>query len=269
MTREMIIKGLKERGYNAEAIESVKNGVVMEGISIRTNKEISPIIYTSDMVSYAKKHELSVAWVVDEILDIYNAQKDFDFDHELFFNRNFLSQNVYVGFQKTSTEDILRRESEFAGIEMYLFVKGDGWSVKVHPFILKQASILEDTLWECAIINTIKESQMESMLKTICELQNIPYREDMDEDNPMYILTNKDKFRGASAILNKQLLVEFADKHHTHKLVVIPSSIHETLIMPYTNELSIDDLKNFVANVNLTAVDPTERLTDEVYIIEV
>lgn len=269
MTREMIIKGLKEKGYNAETVESVKNGVVMEGVSIRTNKEISPIIYTSDMISYAKVNNLPVAWVIDEILDIYNAHKDFDFDHELFFNRNFLSQNVYVGFQKTSTEDILRRESEFAGIEMYLFVKGDGWSVKVNPLILEQSHISADILWVCAINNTVKESQMESIWKTICELQNIPYREEMDEDNPMYILTNKDKFRGASAILNKQLLVEFADKHHTHKLVVIPSSIHEMLIMPHVDELSIDELKNFVANVNLTAVDPTERLVDEIYIIEV
>lgn len=269
MTREMIIKELKARGYNAEAVESVKNGVVMEGVSIRTNKKISPIIYTSDMISYAKVNNLPVTWVIDEILDIYNAHIDFDFDHELFFNRNFLSQNVYVGFQKTSTEDILRRESEFAGIEMYLYIKGSEWTVKANKVILEQANITEDILWVCAINNTVKESQMESIWKTVCELQNIPYREEMEEDCTIYILTNKDKFRGASAILNKQLLVEFADKYHASKLVVIPSSIHEMIIMPYTNELSIDDLKSLVANVNLTAVDPTERLTDEVYIVEV
>lgn len=269
MTREMIIKELKARGYNAEAVESVKNGVVMEGISIRMNKAISPIIYTADIISYAERHRLSIAWVIDEILDIYNEHKDYEFNIDIVFSRNFLSQNTYIGFQKTSTENILRRESEFAGIEMYLYIRGNEWNIKANKAILERANITEDTLWRCAMNNTVREAELVSMMKVICELQDIPYYEELDEESPMYVLTNKDKFRGASAILNKQLLVEFAEKYHASKLVVIPSSIHEMIIMPYTNELSIDDLKSFVANVNLTAVDPTEQLTDRVYVVEI
>lgn len=43
MTREMIITELNNRGYNADSQNSIKNGVVLEGIRISTNSNIAPM----------------------------------------------------------------------------------------------------------------------------------------------------------------------------------------------------------------------------------
>lgn len=47
---------------------------------------------------------------------------------------------------------------------------------------------------------------------------------------------------------------------------ILPSSIHETLIMPDNGEYSSSkDLKKMVIEVNSTEVNPSEKLSDEIY----
>ena len=49
---------------------------------------------------------------------------------------------------------------------------------------------------------------------------------------------------------------------------MLPSSIHEMLILPYNESINMDDLSFMVADVNATQVEPEERLTDRAYLIE-
>jgi len=51
------------------------------------------------------------------------------------------------------------------------------------------------------------------------------------------------------------------------KIVVLPSSVHEMLLVPYTEEMSLEDFSAMVSEVNNTEVRPEERLTDRAYII--
>ena len=46
---------------------------------------------------------------------------------------------------------------------------------------------------------------------------------------------------------------------------VLPSSIHEILLIPDNGEMVVEELKSMVHEVNLTQVKPEERLTDSVY----
>ena len=86
---------------------------------------------------------------------------------------------------------------------------------------------------------------------------------------PLYVLTNASTIKGASAILNKQALAEFGKKHKTNKIVVLPSSVNEMLLTPYTEETDIDAFSAMVEEINNAEVDPTERLTDRAYIITI
>ena len=58
MTREMIITELANRGYKAEAQNSIKNGVELEGIRILTDSNIAPIIYTEKMIENVEQDVL-------------------------------------------------------------------------------------------------------------------------------------------------------------------------------------------------------------------
>lgn len=102
----------------------------------------------------------------------------------------------------------------------------------------------------------------------MCLNVNMSYFEEM-EDMPIYILTNKSKIKGASAILNRKVLKELADKYCTDKIIAMPSSIHEFLVIPYKEQYDIDKLSEMVKEVNLIEVNPIEQLADKAYLITV
>lgn len=81
---------------------------------------------------------------------------------------------------------------------------------------------------------------------------------------PMYVLTNEHKFHGAGCILYGNLLKEIADKWGCD-ICIIPSSIHETLLIPMSAAGSCAVTSQMVREVNQTQVSPEEILSDHVY----
>ena len=272
MTREMIITELQSRGYKAEVQNSIKNGVEIEGIRILTDSNIAPVIYTKAIIENAENENKSLDEVVSAIIGIYESHKSFEFDVNMLLDKEFILNNIYIGLQKASTEKIEKRICELDGIESYLYIrwKADregNYSSKVSEEILGCANITASEAWEQAEANTNAETKIESMAKVMAEIIGCEYSEETDEEIPFFVLTNKSKIRGASAILNKKLLAEFGKKYHTEKIVVLPSSVHEMLLVPYTEEIDLETFSKMVSEVNRTEVNPTERLTDRAYII--
>ncbi len=272
MTREMIITELNNRGYKADSQNSIKNGVVLEGIRILTDCNVASIIYTEGIIENAEEQHKTLNDVVSAIIGIYESSKAVNFDVNMFFDREYILNNIYIGMQKDSNEDIEKRACDLEGIESYLYIRGDsdrdGYvSAKVSSAILERSDISEREAWEKAEANTNAETTIISMAEVMCSMMNMEYSEEMEDMTPLYVLTNTSKIKGASAILNKKALAEFGKKHNTDKIVVLPSSVHEMLLIPYTEETDIDTFSAMVEEVNNAEVDPTERLTDRAYII--
>lgn len=87
-----------------------------------------------------------------------------------------------------------------------------------------------------------------------------------ERDNiQMYVLTNQQKINGAACILYKDVLQEFALREN-EDLYILPSSIHEVIIVPAINEISRDQLNSMVREVNKEEVEVGDVLSDHVYI---
>jgi hypothetical protein len=273
MTREMIINELNNRGYDAEACNTIKNGVELEGIRILTDSNVAPVIYTERFTSEAQDEELED--VVSAVIATYNSNKAFTFDVRRLQEREFVLNGLYIGLQKASTEEIEKKESGFDGIESYLYIRGNDeergiFSIKATKNILDGAGVSESEAWEQAEKNTEAESDIVNMVKIMAEMAGQEYDEENDNDEfQMYVITNKSRCKGAAAILNKKMLQEFGKRYHTDRIVVLPSSVHEMILVPYAEELNLDDLNAMVREVNDTQVDPTERLTNKAYIINI
>lgn len=270
MIREMIIAELQKRGYNAEVQNTVKNGVEFKGIRIQTGNNIAPVIYTDSIIENAEEENKTLDEVVSEIIKIYEENKHFNFDIEALKNKDFVLSNLYIGLQKDSSENIIKKGCDLDGIESYLYIKGtneDGsFSIKLNKGLLENADISEDEAWKNAEANTNKETNLESMAKVLSRMMGFDYF-DETESSPFYVISNKCGVKGASAILNKSVLADFGRRYNTNKIVALPSSIHEMLIAPYTEDIDIKSFTSMVAEVNDTTVDPMERLTDRAYII--
>ena len=81
----------------------------------------------------------------------------------------------------------------------------------------------------------------------------------------MYVLTNKQKCMGASAVLYSEELKELSDKCKAD-LIMIPSSVHEWIVFPESGSDSVDRLLEMIREVNWTCVAPEEILSYRLYI---
>ncbi len=81
---------------------------------------------------------------------------------------------------------------------------------------------------------------------------------------PLYVLTNKTGINGASVILYDGVLKGFAEKIGGD-LILLPSSIHEMLAIPYEDRFDARNLEEMVRQINRTEVLPEEVLSNSVY----
>jgi hypothetical protein len=85
----------------------------------------------------------------------------------------------------------------------------------------------------------------------------------------MYVLTNKGGHTGAVQLLNKNALDSAADHIGTDSLIILPSSVHELIILPADKEEEdpgyLKDLVEIVRTVNDTDVLEQEILSYHVY----
>ena len=121
------------------------------------------------------------------------------------------------------------------------------------PDIATIGAKMNDLIGDLSVMLTSEEREM---------MQNI-LRD--DAENPMFIVvTNKEQIDGASAIFYPEVM-ENMGYLVGGDFFILPSSIHETLVLPDNGEMDAQSLKEMVAEVNATQVRPQDRLTDDVY----
>lgn len=84
------------------------------------------------------------------------------------------------------------------------------------------------------------------------------------EDSSIYVVSTESMVGGAVALFYPTTIRKLMTRLNTSKLLVIPSSIHETLVMPF-GECDTDYINSVIKDVNETQVAPNERLSDHAY----
>ena len=85
-----------------------------------------------------------------------------------------------------------------------------------------------------------------------------------DAAPPLYVLTNETQMCGAACMLYPSLLTEFSDSVGKD-LYILPSSIHEVLLLPTDTRCADEELRALVQNVNREQLPLTQQLSDTVY----
>ena len=131
-----------------------------------------------------------------------------------------------------------------------------------------------------ADINTekLKPASLKTMSAVLKEMVPESMWDEMElADNltpPMYVLTTEDKVYGATTILyrNGQLLKECLERIQNDynnpsitDFYIIPSSTHEVLLVPATDDITKERLQAMCQEVNSTQVDITDQLSDNIF----
>lgn len=106
----------------------------------------------------------------------------------------------------------------------------------------------------------VDESELEEMVEGMmnCALGG------NDAGIPMFILTNSRRYFGAAALLYPDILESFAERTGGG-IFILPSSIHEVILLADDGTMDVRELREMVRTVNETQVAAEEVLSDEVY----
>lgn len=80
----------------------------------------------------------------------------------------------------------------------------------------------------------------------------------------MYVMTNSSRMNGASCILYQGFLNRLSKKLECD-FIILPSSIHEVILLPERNGCVPEEYNDLVAEINQKAVEPGEVLSDHIY----
>lgn len=84
-----------------------------------------------------------------------------------------------------------------------------------------------------------------------------------DSPYPMFVLTNHLKLYGAGCMIYENLLKKYAQKFNTD-FYILPSSVHEVLLVPADEKKCLKDLSDMVKEVNET-LSEEDILSDHAY----
>lgn len=145
--------------------------------------------------------------------------------------------------------------------------KREVYSVKITQGILNEYGITREQLHDQAVKNMKKENyqfiSMDTYAKQLLQFMGVDGRKwDEFRHSPMYILTNDFNINGASGILDKELLKEFAGNKN---YFIFLSCMHEAIFLLDDGELEREEINKLVAEVYRNAVSEEERLSEHYY----
>ena len=174
-----------------------------------------------------------------------------------------------------------------AGLALYCRVTYDNGdsdlqsSVTVNNALLENWGVTAEKVFEDARANDIRKGcSLVSVMALIESMGPLAFlsgtkpKNLLDEENPvigdepvpLYVLTNTEKVRGAALIFDPVIRRKVMDIFGKD-CFVLPSSIHETLILPCDASSSEpEDMLRMVREINGEMVEPQDRLSDSVLV---
>lgn len=268
---------------------------------LEEGSNVSPTIY---LEPYYRKLEMGVSWngAISELLDEYRTNRCglyLDVEEFQVFER-VSSRIVYklLNYEKNRAllENVPHRRYLDLAVVYYFLIEnhfiGSGTAM-IHNQQMKVWGVSEEILYQAARENTdrllgneitamdqvirelLKKDLMYQMNRQICcdgdGEDQAEFLTDQiltsllpEQKYVMYVMSNSNKYLGASAVLNHSRLSDFAKKHNCG-FYVVPSSIHEVILMPETEPLDKTDLKQLLSDINMAGEDSQEFLSDQVY----
>lgn len=258
-----------------------QNGVVL----MKEGERVSPNIYLN---SYYERHlqgetisdlcreilELRIVTMRDNTLD--EVMEDMSIDrwkdkiiYRLVNRKSNRERLLDVPFLQVVdlaiTFHCLVRNNE-EGIGTFLITRDimESWNLTVKE-LYQLAGVNTPNLFPSSI--RTMEEVLQDMFEPMNEIPSPESSENFfqfEETQSMYILSNSNGINGASALLYPHVIENFSNKIKSN-VYILPSSIHEVILVPYQEDIDKSQLIQMVNEVNQTQVAKEEVLSSSVY----
>lgn len=261
------------------------NGIVLRGLTVKQdNINISPTIYLNTYYKDYESGKLTLPDIIDRVLDTYNKNKICqNIDMNYFLNYEAVKQRIVFKLINTEkNKDLLKNvpHVDFLDLsivfECLIMQKELGLStVLIHNVHLNLWSVSAEDLYQVAVENAprLLKCELKPMMEVLSEilesenpegLNQNEYMMDFPDSVPMFVLSNRSRVEGASCMLYPNLLRTFADAIGSN-FYIIPSSIHELLLLPVKSDCNSQEIKTMIKEINDTQVSTEEILSYSLY----
>lgn len=261
------------------------NGMVLTGITIRKRDEnVAPTFYAEGFYNqYKAKSDFGTVFM-DVVRLISSAKVPNAFDISFFTEYSKVKNNINIKLVNKEKNSELLTEVPYvdfldmAAIFYYAFddeMLKNG-SILIRNEHLKVWGVSKGELYENALKNTdmsykpVVENIVEIMGRILAQKRGVS-EDNMDEllseipgEDKMYVMSSNGNLYGATALLFNEHFKSFADTINDD-LYIIPSSIHELILVPADMNINIEYLQNMVRSVNDNEVAEDEILSYSIY----
>lgn len=259
------------------------NNVKRTGIDVIKNEEdIGPCVYLDAFYREYESDGMKFDEIVDEVYRLILKHEDddaLDFDISGFKRWETVRENVHAKLiNAEQNEELLEKIPHriFMDLAVVYYVvardhaQEDIGTILIHNGHMEMWGQEEENLYREAMINMRTDGEADlTDIRTIAECImgiSFPEKDGNDSrDTDMYVLTNQCRRFGAAEILDKKTLRMVADQVGDG-FIVLPSSVHETIVLPSKEEAEYGRLADMVQAVNDTMVEAEERLSNHVYV---
>ena len=269
-------------GYRVECKEVRKNnGVMLRGLLVLgENQNVAPTIYLDTFLE-AYESGATFRSILDRLLDICREDMLREaVDMEFFRSFERVRDRIcYRLIGRKGNEELLEDIPyiEFLDLAICFYYAyhgeslGDG-TILVHNSHLELWDTCTAELFGLAKRNTQKLFPWvcNSIAEVLGEIAGEDESsEEADEEAflqeiPMQVLSNDKRTQGAVCMLYPDVLDTLSGKGKRN-FFILPSSVHEVILLEDTGAGSIPELKKMVTEVNATQVAPEEVLSDSLY----
>lgn len=278
-----IIEGLEEKmgdGYHFTADVSLgNNGKAENFLMIKDGgSPVAPRIPMGPFYSRCIQEGDKIPSLVDEIVDIYRKNEcNSNFDAASFMEWGRIQSNIRCCLRNKGMNTAMLSGDPHRDIldlsltyytELSLPDGGFG-TVHVNNRHMDIWNVDEKELYRTAVHN-MKETK-DAVLENITDITGrlldaggVGNLIDSDSITWMYVLGNKNRVYGAVQILNTEIMEEAAGILGDN-FIILPSSIHEVILVPDACARELLYLKQMVKEINETELAPEEILSGHVY----
>lgn len=275
--KKIILENVKKNFFNAE-VETYPilkcNGVKLSALVVHMDgSNISPTIYLEYFYEELT-NGTSLDHIIQEIISVFDENKK---------EPMLLNVSDFLDYEKAKTkvtyklinyerniellEDVPHiRFLDLAIVFQYVvsMEQKQSATILIHNKHLKMWEKTTDDLFQIAGNNTkrifgVKCASMQEVLGNIFGLE-----EEIEDVPDMYILTNEIGMSGASTMLYTDELKKISERLKCN-LYILPSSVHEVILIPADKTINPTILKHMVYQVNRTQLITEEVLSDSVY----
>ena len=248
------------------------NGITLFGLCIISpGIRIMPTIYMEEFyLKYQQGSQLD--FLAREVIDVYErSRKSEDFKVECFTDFSKVKDQIVLKLiNKEKNEELLKDVPYIDYLDLAIvFVLsvetkdfGSG-NILIHSEHLEIWKITKELLYEYAKENTIQKrpltfQKMEELMRELGQEEEIPGA------LPMYVLSNDARVYGAAMMIYDRNLYQ-AGEILEDNYFILPSSIHEVILVPQCAVFDQNYLKWMVKEINATEIALEEVLSDNIY----